>query len=515
MLQRSGYTFAALLLAIALFGLRAAVREVPHRPAVLASGAPAVVYEPAARKDGARVPVVVLAHGRGGNAAGMSSLARRLARAGYGVVTFDFHGHGDHPAPLSGMVPGTREAALRADLDAALLLARTRPGFDPERVALAGHSMGGSAAIDAASFEPAIGAVVSISGSRRWNGPYAPPNLLLIWASGDPIELRREAEKLAAERAGLQQVVLDRLYGDPARGSGVKATEVGGTNHATIVYSGEAAERIVAWLGRTLGPGAAPEPMTADGRFGWCALGLAAGLVLVWGLLGAVGTLVPRVELPAPRRPWAALAVFAVAQAAGALLAAGSDPALARGSFGLVPLGVARELIGVFACSGVVLLAWGVPRGEISLEPLRAASSWASALFVALASYLLLGAFLEPFGVMVWPSATRLLWSGVGALLLLPYFAGCELLLRTQGRTGGWLPALARLLALVALLVGGAVGALPGPAQEAVAVLLPLFVGLEVAAQRLARCAPNPWHSALLQSVWLSGALCASAPLLG
>ena len=46
-------------------------------------------------------------------------------------------------------------------------------------------------------------------------------------------------------------------------------------------------------------------------------------------------------------------------------------------------------------------------------------------------------------------------------------------------------------------------------------VLLPIFVGLELAALRLARAAPNPWLSALIQSGWLAGVLCANAPLLG
>jgi dienelactone hydrolase len=513
-LQRAGYAVAALLVAVALFGLRAAVREVPHRPAVLANGAPAVVYAPPTLEEGVRVPVVVLAHGRGGNARGMSSLARRIARAGYGVVSFDFHGHGEHPERLQGMLPGTRESALRADVDAALLLARTEPRFDPERVALAGHSMGGSAAMDTASFDPAIVSVVAISGSQHWNGPYAPANLLLIWASGDPMTLRREAEKLAAERAQLQQVVLDRLYGDPARGSAVKASEVDGTNHVSIVYSADAAERIVAWLGRTLGPGAAAAPYASDGRFGWCALGLAASLALLWGLAGALGRVVPRIELPDPRSPAAPLAAFVIAQCAGVLLAAGADPELARGTFGVVPLGTVREPIGAFACAGLMLLAWSLKRGDISLAPLRDVRIWASALLVAFASYLLVSAFLEPFG-LVWPTPLRLFWIGVGALLLLPYFAGCELLLRVRGATGRWLPALARLLALAALFAGAALGALPASAQEAAAVLVPIFAALEVAAQRLASRAPNPWFSGLLQSAWVSGALCAGAPLLG
>jgi dienelactone hydrolase len=516
-LQRAPYVIAALLVSIALGGLRAAVRSVPHRAAVLTSGAPAVVYEPpraATAEADVRIPVVVLAHGLAGNARGMSALARRLARAGYGVVTFDFHGHGDHPDPVSGVAPGARDAALRRDFEAALVFARTQPSFDPERVALAGHSMGGSAALDLASFEPSASAVVAISGSRHWTGPYAPSNLLLIWASADSMTLRRQAEKLAAERANLQQVVLDRLYGDMARGSAVKASEVDGANHVSIVYSAEAAERIVAWLGRALGPGTPVESWNEDGRLPWCALGLLASAVLLWGLAGALGGVVPRVELAAPRRPALALSAVLLALAAGAWLAAGSDPDVARGPFSFIPLGLSRDVFGAFASAGLLLLGGGLLLGGLDLQPLGDARVWGVALLVWLTSFVLLGVFCEPLGG-VWPTATRLPWIAVGFVLLLPFFACCELLLRTQGRVGRWLPPLARALMLAVLGVAVAAGALPEMAGFVVVWLVPVFVGLEIAAQRLASRAPHPWFSALLQSAWASGVLCAGAPLLG
>jgi hypothetical protein len=171
-------------------------------------------------------------------------------------------------------------------------------------------------------------------------------------------------------------------------------------------------------------------------------------------------------------------------------------------------------VIGALACAGLPLFAWGVQRGDISFGPLRDAATWATALFVALGSSLLLGVFVEPLGLAS-PTLPRLLWSGLSALLLLPFFASSEFLLRSEGRAGRWLPALARLVALLVFFVAAALGALPETAQLAVFALAPLFVGFEVAAQRLARRAPHPWLSALLQSAWASGVLCASAPLVG
>ncbi len=128
--RRTLYLAAAVLLAIALIGLNRAGKDVAHRSVGIGDGIPAVVYEPgpprpfrAAPPEGTKLPVLVLAHGFTGNTGMMSQLGRRLARAGYVVITFDFEGHGENSNPFG----HAGRQGLRADLDAVLLYARTQP----------------------------------------------------------------------------------------------------------------------------------------------------------------------------------------------------------------------------------------------------------------------------------------------------------------------------------------------------------------------------------------------------
>lgn len=115
-------------------------------------------YLPAAGARGA----VVLVHGlgmhRGQTLAGAAGgLSAELRAAGLSVLALDLRGHGGSDPARLGF--GRTE---RLDVLGAVdwLLER---GYPPGRIAVAGASMGGAAAIAAAAEEPAIGAVVSDS----------------------------------------------------------------------------------------------------------------------------------------------------------------------------------------------------------------------------------------------------------------------------------------------------------------------------------------------------------------
>ncbi|HXX49346.1 MAG TPA: alpha/beta fold hydrolase, partial [Myxococcota bacterium] len=265
------YALAGVALAFSLVGLRRASNDIQRSSTVLAGGVPAVVWEPSAPMPfggppsfDPPVPVVILCHGFAGDSAMMSSLARRIARAGYAVISIEFHGHGANRNPFSFSFDGTE---LRSDIDAALLFARTQPRFDGQRIALAGHSMGAFAVVSHAAHDPGVAAVVAISGGHAQSGPFTPPNTLAIWAAGDPPGLRMGEREMAAKQAGLEQLVEDKTYGEAARGTAVRMTEVPGVDHLTILYSAEAARRIVDWLGETLGPGhGTPETPGPDPR---------------------------------------------------------------------------------------------------------------------------------------------------------------------------------------------------------------------------------------------------------
>jgi len=88
-------------------------------------------------------PGVLMLHGFRGNKQEAHRLfviaARRLARAGFGVLRFDFRGSGDSEGDFSGTTVGRQLADARA----ALAWLRDRPGIDAEHVAVIGLSLGG------------------------------------------------------------------------------------------------------------------------------------------------------------------------------------------------------------------------------------------------------------------------------------------------------------------------------------------------------------------------------------
>lgn len=517
MIARGVYALAAAVLGLSLLALRQATHAVAHYGVTLPGGVPAVIYEPGepfpwgGRPRGEPLPVVVLAHGFSANKGVMSSLARRLARGGYAVIAFDFRGHGQNDTPFP---KGLSRDALLDDMDAAVLHARTSERFDGQRLAVAGHSMGGGVALSYASREPNVAATIGISTGWGGDGPYAPSNALLIWAAWDPRALREGARASGARFAGLAQLVLDRTYGEPERGTGVRLTEVGG-DHARILYSEEAARRILEWLRLTLGPGGAPRDSgVADGRFLWAGLCGASWLVLLWGLVGRLAPWLPRLPQAAPSRPLARLGALLAAVLAGALLLAGGDAYADRGPAGFIPLIAARDLVGLLAIGGGVLLAGLALRGDLEGAALRAPRLWSGAGLLFAFVYLGLGVAAAPF-VDVWPSFQRLPASALCALLALPFFAATEWLLRGPGRTGAWLPLAGRALVLVGLVLGSLSGLLSPLLMLGLGAFVLLFALLELFAWRLSRAAPNPWLSAVVQSAWLGWVLGAVFPYTG
>src|SRR5207248_10455811 len=184
-----------------------------HMPVSLPNGAPATLYIPRNTPHNLefpfqpapdrRPPLVVVAHGYMADQNIMSSIARSLARAGYGVLTFDFRGHGANTHPFEGELDG--------DLDAALDWAGRSPDVDGSRVVLLGHSMGAEAALEFASRDPRPKAVVPLSGGNVIDDIRVPPNVLLIASSGDPKPIRdRQArvERYLAGRTNVHRIVV-------------------------------------------------------------------------------------------------------------------------------------------------------------------------------------------------------------------------------------------------------------------------------------------------------------------
>jgi dipeptidyl aminopeptidase/acylaminoacyl peptidase len=103
-------------------------------------------------------PVVVLAHGWSHNAGYMLPLARQIYTTGASILLYDARGHGES----SGGGPITM-LNIAQDIIAAVNYLKSRPDVDANRIAVAGHSMGGSSTLLAASMEPSIRAAASSS----------------------------------------------------------------------------------------------------------------------------------------------------------------------------------------------------------------------------------------------------------------------------------------------------------------------------------------------------------------
>ena len=513
------YGVAALLLVVSLIGLRAATRDVFHYPVELPNGGPALVYEPGSERGwgepprpGTQFPVVVLAHGFASNAGAVSTLARHLARAGYAVITPEFRGHGRNREPFlyrtADVAPG-----LVDDIGAAVLFARTEPHLDGTRIAVAGHSMGGHAALAYGGRDPSLAAVIGIAGGAYAKGPYDAPNVLLIWGSRDSSRRHIRFREVGAELAGRERLVLDRTYGDAARGGAVRLSEVAGADHFTVIYSRETARRILAWLETTLGAGVGrARAPGSDGRYVWCGLGLLAQIVLLWGLVRALAPLLPHGTLPQIRRPLRALGLLFAALLVTLLGLAGIDPQGSRGPLGFVPLVGGRDLIAFLGLVGTGLCVWLALLERIKWVALRDLRTYVGAGVLVGFGYLTLGSFSQAFWDL-WPTPQRLPWGIVSGLLLLPYFGALEWLLRGPGRTGVWLPLLGKLLTLAILVSGALLGLLPHVLVLSIVTLVPAFLVFELFAYRLSRETGEPWLAALFQAAWLGLVLASIFPL--
>jgi fermentation-respiration switch protein FrsA (DUF1100 family) len=165
----------------------AAVRPVPGTEMVrlrTADGEPIVaLFAPALSEDGrplpdaARRPTLLLFYGTGSWLSSFLPRVERLRRLGVNVLTPEYVGYG-----LSG--GSASEAGCYATADAAYAHLLTRKDVDPQRIIIAGFSLGGAVAIDLASRKPASGLVTfstftTMTDMAYRQQPYVPCSLLL------------------------------------------------------------------------------------------------------------------------------------------------------------------------------------------------------------------------------------------------------------------------------------------------------------------------------------------------
>lgn len=145
---------------------------------------------------------VVLAHGHGGNRAQLVPEFRALARAGFGVLAFDWRAHGESGGEVS-----TWGQLEQEDLKAALDFACARKDVDPRRVGVLGFSVGAAVAVEVASRDPRVAALVLTGGlttleeatrydMRGWGWLSQEPALWLLSLRGIEVASVRPIDKL-------------------------------------------------------------------------------------------------------------------------------------------------------------------------------------------------------------------------------------------------------------------------------------------------------------------------------
>ncbi len=206
-------------------------------------------------------PTLVIAHGWPGNEKN-TDIAQAVRRAGWNTVLFDYRGNWGSPGAF-------HFAQVPADTAAVVAYLRTPAvakslNIDPDRIALAGHSMGAWAAVLTAANDPKIIGAITISmGDMGMLGEW--PRARLLQESRDsaapmagtsPEMMTDEliagaaANRVAPRAAGLARVPLLVLSSDDGGAfmsdSMVDAVRAAGGTHVTAYHAATDHE----WSGR-------------------------------------------------------------------------------------------------------------------------------------------------------------------------------------------------------------------------------------------------------------------------
>ena len=259
----------------------------------------ATVYEPTDASADEPAPGVALIHGYTGTRGTMSSFATELADRGYVAVTVDQPGHGgsDPPAFADGFGgPATLEHV------------RSLETVDEDRVALAGHSMGGFASLAAAEEQPdgyesivligsTWGPMPGVEGVPEADGEF-PRNAAVLfapydeyapsmWGQSVPGDVD-ESEKLADGFGTEPPVEHRQVYGSVDDGT-TRWFTAPPTIHTGMHRSTATVADTLEWIELTVGePEATDLASTADQT--WYRASFGHALALGGGLVVAVGT---------------------------------------------------------------------------------------------------------------------------------------------------------------------------------------------------------------------------------
>jgi dienelactone hydrolase len=276
---------ALLAIGLSLWHLHAEQSGVTMTPVTVA-GTPAIIYRPT---SGSPAPVVVIAHGFAGSQQLMQSFALTFARNGYIALTFDFLGHGRNPTPLTGSIT-EENGATRSLLTQLAQVAKFARGLGDGGLAVLGHSMACDIVVRFAEATPEVAATIAVSMFSPAVTATTPRNLLVIAGAWEG-PLKREALRAVQLATAPAIAQMDITYGDPAKGTGRRATISPHVDHVSVLYSQHTLRESLEWLDQTFGMRRSRAPVL-DARGPWILL-LFGAIVL---LARPLASLLPRVS---------------------------------------------------------------------------------------------------------------------------------------------------------------------------------------------------------------------------
>ena len=507
--MRLAYRFAAIVVAVAYLAMLVTLTRQqngvpPHEDVTLPGDIPATFYMPGtANQPGPedpfyqlfpsppekRPPGVLLIHGFTSDRTNTSSLARRIAQNGYGVLAIDVRGHGENRNPFN------REL-LRDDVAAGVAYLRQSTQIDPSRIVVIGHSMGAGAALDYANRNANLTASVMISGGFRLDGPERPRNALFIYAQNDLPFIPELSRMIATHITGDDHIEIGKRYGDFANGTALELIQVPGVNHVSILWSAETAQQIIKWLDSACGMQRPGDLNLRDARLNTILVVLVLFLLLMFPLGRIAGGLANVQErIPDIAGVPGAVAALVIAMVAAMPLISLVSP----GSF--IPLVVGNPAISWIAVAGGMLIVFTAVRLPDELRKLTA--GWRQSLLVGAIAF---GAIyvMSDYDVTLHRATLtpeRLLVMLGSAVLVLPFFTAFEVLLRRGSMgTSTALSSAGFALVYFVMMIGLSLGVLPfGIAPPAILIL---FVMMQLFAVGVASTSGDLLLIAIVESLW-------------
>lgn len=470
---------ALLLITLSWWGVAAARTGLIVR-SLARDGVPMLYVAP---QRGQGIPGVLVAHGFAGSKQLMLSYAHVLAHAGYGVMLWDFGGHGANAAPLERL-------SLAHDLDVATAALVSQPEVDSTHLALLGHSMGSGAAMSAGIHDPKrFAATVAISPTGAEVTPFVPRNLQLQTGSWEG-RFVANAQRLLNAAGGENKNL--------ASGRGRVLVIVPNAEHITILFRDASHQAARRWLDATFNM--SRNSSYVDRRMIWYGLHLLAWLLVLSAVAPGLATpsTASKVEVR-QLRSW------------GGLLLA---PLVASGVLTLVSRVGEIQSLGGLLVGGAVgiwfLLAGTVWLGILSRLPRPTIRTLGLGVALFTLLWVAFGSMAQVVWLQWWLIPPRLLLWPLLSLACLPWFLASGVAQQGVGvgrRVAWW-------LGQSTALIGGLFLALYLlPQLSFIFLLLPLFPPLMAILSFAAVLFDEVWSYALGSALFFGWMIVAAFPL--